>query len=140
MTTANVNRLHMERIMNALAEGDRTPFADAMSEDFAWIFPGNGVWSGAYRGKDFVRRELIAPLFAQFEPGYRNRAVRFVAEGDLVVVECRGSVMTQRGDRYDNAYCYVCRFTDGQLAELTEYMDTALAERVLDPPRTGGTR
>lgn len=140
MTTANENRLHMERIMKALAEGDRTPFADAMSEDFAWIFAGDGVWSGAYRGKDCVRKELIAPLFAQFEPGYRSRAVRFVAEGDLVVVECRGSAKTKRGDRYDNAYCYVCRFADGKLVELMEYMDTALAERVLEPPRTRGTR
>jgi len=82
-----------------------------------------------------VRPELFRPLFAQFEGSYRNRASRFVAEDDIVVVECRGDVATKAGARYDNQYCYVCRFDDaGKLVALTEYMDTALAERVLAPP------
>jgi len=82
-----------------------------------------------------VRPELFRPLFAQFEGSYRNRASRFVAEADLVVVECRGDVATKAGARYDNQYCYVCRIDDaGKLVALTEYMDTALAERVLAPP------
>jgi hypothetical protein len=50
-------------------------------------------------------------------------------------VECRGDVATKAGARYDNPYCYVCRFdAAGKLVALTEYMDTALAERVLAPP------
>jgi hypothetical protein len=52
------------------------------------------------------------------------------------VVECKGDVSTKAGNRYDNDYCYVCRFgDDGKLVALTEYMDTALAERVLAPPQ-----
>ena len=39
-----------------------------------------------------------------------------------------------RGDDYDNHYCYVIRFdAAGRMRELTEYMDTALCERVLAP-------
>jgi len=45
------------------------------------------------------------------------------------------SLHTRAGARYDNDYCYVCRFdAAGKLVALTEYMDTALAERVLAPP------
>lgn len=37
-----------------------------------------------------------------------------------------------RGDDYNNAYCNVIRFdAAGQMRELTEYMDTALCQRVL---------
>jgi len=40
----------------------------------------------------------------------------------------------KRGQRYDNDYCYVFEFgTDGKLLALTGHMDTALAERVLEP-------
>ena len=70
------------------------------------------------------------------EPHVLERLVsRFVAEDDIVVVECKGDVATKLGARYDNDYCYVCRFDEGgALLELTEYMDTALAERVLSAP------
>jgi ketosteroid isomerase-like protein len=81
-----------------------------------------------------VREQLFKPLFAQFATPYTNRALRFIAEDDHVVVECRGSVQTVRGEAYNNSYCYVCRFEGGRLRELTEYMDTALAEAVLAPP------
>jgi ketosteroid isomerase-like protein len=132
------NKQRMQEIFAALERGDGRPFVDAMADDFSWIISGGGPWSRAWRGKQAVRKELFAPLFAQFEGTYTNRASRFVAEGDTVVVECRGNVATKRGERYDNHYCYVCTFRDGKLVELVEYMDTALAERVLTPPPTGG--
>ena len=72
----STNKQTMERIMTALAAGDRRPFGDAVSDDFAWIFPGNGVWSGAYRGKRVVLEQLMRPLFRQFSGTYTNRALR----------------------------------------------------------------
>ena len=129
------NKQTMQAVFDALAQGDGQPFVDAMRDDFGWTISGSGPWSKTWQGKDTVRRELFRPLFAQFEGSYRNRASRFVAEGDTVVVECRGDVATKAGARYDNQYCYVCRFDDaGKLVALTEYMDTALAERILAPP------
>ncbi len=50
------------------------------------------------------------------------------------MVQCQGSAVTRRGQRYDNEYCYVCRFSGGKLRELTEYLDTELVTAVLDPP------
>jgi ketosteroid isomerase-like protein len=132
--SATENKKVMETVMAALARGDGRPFVDAMAEDFAWTFPGGGVWSGTWKGKERVRKELLGPLFAQFQGRYTNHAIRLVAEDDIVVVECRGEVRTKDGQEYNNAYCYVCRFEGGRLKELTEYMDTALAERVLAPP------
>ena len=48
--------------------------------------------------------------------------------------ECRGEVMTRKRKAYNNSYCYVIRLAGGQMRELTEYLDTALVERVLDAP------
>lgn len=125
----------MQSIFAELEKGNGRPFVDAMADDFSWTIPGTSRWARTWRGKRAVREELFKPLFAQFATPYTNRAIRFVAEGDHVVVECRGAVQTVRGDAYDNTYCYVCRFgADGRLVELTEYMDTALADRVLEPP------
>jgi len=125
----------MQRICAALAAGDAAPLRAAMAEDFSWTVMGATAWSGTFRGREAVLRELLAPLVAQFADTYTNVAHNFVAEGDQVVVECRGRVATRAGGRYDNSYCWVCRFEDGKLRALTEYLDTHLLETALRPPR-----
>ena len=45
--------------------------------------------------------------------------------------------MTKSGEPYNQTYCYVFRFEDGQVSELTEYLDTDLVNRVLDSPGGG---
>jgi len=128
------NKQLMQEIFSELAKGNGQPFVDSFSEDFCWIITGGSAWSGTYRGKEVVRRELLEPLFAQFAGRYTNTAERLIAEDDYVVVQCRGQVMTKAGKRYDNSYCYVCRFAGGKLCELTEYLDTQLVNDVLTAP------
>ena len=132
---AEQNKRTMEAVFAALAEGNGQLFVEAMHDDFIWTIKGHGPWGGSWQGKSVVRKELFKPLYSNFAGAYRNRASLIVAEGSVVVVECKGDVATKAGDLYDNDYCYVCRFDDtGKLMQLTEYMDTALAERVLAAP------
>lgn len=65
---------------------------------------------------------------------HTSQAQRLIAEGDFGVVQARGNVATKAGQRYDNSYCFVCRWQDGQVRELTEYMDTQLATIALGAP------
>ena len=58
----------------------------------------------------------------------------FLKLGDIVVVEARGQVMTKSGQPYNQTYCYVLRLSDGQVQELTEYLDTDLVNQVLQHP------
>jgi uncharacterized protein len=133
-TTSQQNKQLMQAIFAELARGNGKPFTAAMADDFSWIIPGHSTWSRTWRGKRAVLDDLMRPLFARFATTYVNEAVRFIAEDDIVVVECRGKVMTKTGKPYDNHYCYVCRLADGQLRELTEYMDTELATAALGAP------
>jgi ketosteroid isomerase-like protein len=132
--TPHDNKRLIQHLFTELARGNRAPFADAMADDFAWTIPGTTAWSRTYRGKDVVRRELFRPLFAQLEDGYTNTAHRILADGDFVVVQCRGRSTTKAGRPYDNEYCYVIRLAGGQLRELFEYLDTELVATVLAPP------
>jgi uncharacterized protein len=134
LMTANENKAAIAKAFEHLSTGNGKPFVDLMSDDFSWIFKGSTIWRGHYHGKANVRSKLLAPLFANFDGTYTNTARRIVAESDMVVVECEGRVLTKSGERYDNEYCYVIRMRDGMMTELTEYMDTALADRVLAPP------
>ena len=128
------NKRIMERVFDRLAAGDGGPFVEALAADVRWTIIGSSPWSGTWDGKRAVRSELLDPLMAQFAGRYRNRAVRLIAEGDHVVIECRGDAVTRAGKRYDNTYCYVCRLAGGKVRELTEYCDTELLWSALAPP------
>jgi ketosteroid isomerase-like protein len=55
------------------------------------------------------------------------------ADGDRVIVQAHSAATTVRGEPYDQYYCFVFRVDGGWLLEVTEYCDTALVERVLEP-------
>lgn len=131
MTETETNRALIGEAMAALALGDTKPFGALMHQDFVWSMIGSNSWSGDYRGREAVRRDLFAPLFAAFATPYVNRATNILADGDQVVVECRGEVRTTGGQAYDNTYCYVIRMRDGLMVHLREYMDTQLVADAL---------
>lgn len=130
MTPAE-NKSLLRTAFDGLANADATAFLDLMADDFTWIVEGQSKWSLRFEGKAAVQRDLIRPLFANFATPYRNFAEEMIAEGDRVVVLCRGEVKTKAGEDYNNSYCFVIRMRGGKMVELREYMDTALAERVL---------
>ena len=130
------NKRFIQGIHAELAKGNGKPFVDSLADDFRWIMKGRTAWSRTYTGKRVVRDELFQPLYAQFEGRYINVAERFIAEDDLVVVQCRGDVALRSGKRYANEYCFVYRLADAKVVELTEYLDTALVDEALEaPPR-----
>lgn len=134
MSVTDDNKQRMQAIFEGLARGDARLFLDSLDEAAVWRMIGTTPWSGVYAGKAAIRRDLLTPLFAQFADQYLNVADAIVAEGDTVVVECRGKVTTKTGRRYDNTYCWVCRLGDGKIVSLTEYMDTQLVATALEPP------
>lgn len=123
------NKQLMKSICDELAKGNSRPFIESMADDFCWTVTGTTKWSRTYEGKQAVLTELLAPLVEQFTNKYTNVADRLIAEDDYVVVECHGSADTKSGKPYNNKYCWVCRFSDGKLRQLTEYMDTELVTK-----------
>lgn len=130
---ANSNKEKIAGAMDAMATGDLGPFGALMHPEVTWSVAGSNSWSGKYEGLDAVRRDLLAPLFANFTTRYVNKPINIVAEGDFVVVECRGQAMTKSGKSYEQAYCYVIRMQGGMIKSVVEYMDTELVTRALGP-------
>ena len=130
---AESNKQLLQDIFAALARSDAKPFVDAMAEDFRWTMHGQNKWARTYDGKAAVIGELFPALRRKMDR-ITTIAHRLIADGDLVAVEARGANTTRAGMPYNNSYCFGFRLADGKLAEVTEYMDTALVTAVLGDP------
>src|SRR5215467_10071733 len=103
------NKRLVQTIFAALAEGNPQKLVDYMDDAFRWTIAGESSWSRSYNGKHAVLKELFGLLGAKFATPPRLAAQRFIAEGDLVVVEARGNFLTRTGVPYKNNYCYIVR-------------------------------
>ncbi|WP_433758856.1 nuclear transport factor 2 family protein [Nocardia sp. CA-135398] len=133
--SAAANKKLVEHIFDQMSKGNTRAMAEAMAEDFRWIFPGNWSWSRTWEPKTVVLNELLRPLMTQFTE-YRSAADFVIAEDDRVVAQVRGHGITTGGEPYEQTYCFVFRIANGRLTEVIEHCDTALVERVLQ--RVGG--
>lgn len=124
------NRALLTAVFDGLAEGDPGPFYAALADDIVWRVPGSSSWSGEYRGVADLRERLFIPLRARLGT-VRSVVDRIVVEGDHAAVEFHGNNETVDGQRYDNRYVFMIRLAGGRMVEVVEYMDTALADRVL---------
>ena len=117
----------------ANARGDMDAAFALLADDITWTNIGSTRFSGAFSGKQELMEKLVGPLFGQLKGGIASEVEQLTAEGDIVVVQTRGTAETLDGKPYNNTYCWVVRIRDGQFAEVTEYMDTALIDAAFGP-------
>jgi len=100
---------------------------DLWAEDGVWIIPGMVT----YHGRAEIEAKLIGPVMDVMASMGTVDVINVVAEGDYVVVETRArDRITKTGVPYNNTYCMVYKVLDGEIIQLTEYCDTALAKSV----------
>ncbi|AWM04537.2 nuclear transport factor 2 family protein [Bradyrhizobium amphicarpaeae] len=115
------------------AARDRALFAASLAEDAKWVVTGQYSWSRTFSGKDSILNDLHGYVRTRLRDRTRTVAHRFIADGDVVVVEAKGDNVTPEGVRYDNDYCLVFQFEDGKIKEIREYCDSILTEKALGP-------
>jgi ketosteroid isomerase-like protein len=129
--SAAENKKLMEKIFAGVAAGERGLFLESLADDVTMCVTGQYSWSQTFKGKASLVQDLHGHLRTLLAEPRRTIPLRFIAEGDYVVVEAKGDMATKEGVRYDNDYCLIYRLKNGKLAEIREYQDSTLCERVL---------
>jgi ketosteroid isomerase-like protein len=125
------NKRLMENILAAVAAGDRAAYLESLADDVIMRVTGRNSWSRTFHGKASLVRDLYGHLNTLLADGRRTIPLRLIADGDHVVVEARGDMVTKAGVRYENEYCLVYRLECVKIVEIREYCDSALCEAVL---------
>jgi uncharacterized protein len=124
------NKQIVQTFYEASNQGDMDRCLALMADDIIWNNIGSTRYSGTYAGKDSLMANLLGQLFSQLKTGIASTLDNVIVEGDFVVVQLRGQAETIEGRQYNNTYCHVFKMHNGQIAEMTEYCDTALVNIV----------
>ena len=131
--SAAENKQLVKQIYIDAANRSGTTFVDSLADDVCWTVTGQYSWSRTFTGKEAILNDLHGYVRTRLRDRTRTVAHRFIADGDIVVVEAKGDNVTKTGVRYDNDYCMVWRIENGKVSQIKEYCDSALVERVLGP-------
>jgi hypothetical protein len=116
---------NVEMAKKVLASG--LDVEEYLTDDAVWTIPGFGI----YKGKEEISTKLLEPMHGLMESMGNSVITNIVAQEDCVVVESYAeNRITKTGKPYNNTYCHVYQFADGQINHVTEYADTALAKSV----------
>ena len=123
--TASVRALFAE-----LAGDHPEHFFERVADDVDWTVLGTHPLAGRYRSKQAFRDGTFARLAPLFDPPLTLSVRDLVVAGDRAVVELSARAATKQGVRFDNDYCWVCRFArvDGRdtIVEVRAYLDSAM--------------
>ena len=128
--SVTVSRVH--DIFKSLVAGNGSEFFAHVAENVDWTVEGTHPLAGHYRSKaDFLSHtfEKLAKVLPQ---GTQLRVQHALVSGDWAVVELRSLASPKNGVRFDNRYCWVCRFSVDKIVEVRAYLDSALVARLFE--------
>jgi hypothetical protein len=130
----------VREIFKGLENGDGKAFFAHVADDVDWTVEGTHPLAGHYRSKaDFVAH-TFEKLNKILPGGTQLQVEQAIASGDWAVVELHSLATAKNGMRFDNRYCWVCRFSDGKIVEVRAYLDSALVARLFEENPISETR
>jgi uncharacterized protein len=126
----SITLTQVQDIFKNLETGDGGGFFTHVAEDVDWIVEGTHPLAGHYHSKaDFLAHtfEKLEKVLPQGTELYVEHAL---VSGDWAVVELHSLATAKNGLRFDNRYCWVCRFSGDKIVEVRAYLDSALVAQL----------
>ena len=121
---------YVQEIFRNLESGDGKKFFDHVAEDVDWIVEGTHPLAGHYRSKSDFLAHTFEKLAKVLPQGTQLWVEHALVSGDWAVVELKSHATAKNGLRFDNRYCWVCRFANGTIVEVRAYLDSALVAQL----------
>jgi hypothetical protein len=117
-------------IFKGLEKGDGAAFFEHVADNVDWIVEGTHPLADHYLSKKAFIEGTFAKLSQVLPQGTQLHVEHVLVSGDWAVVELHSLATAKNGLRFDNRYCWVCRFADGKIIEVRAYLDSALVARL----------
>jgi uncharacterized protein len=128
-------------IFKNLEAHNEAAFFDHVADDVDWTVEGTHPLAGHYHSKADFLAHTFEKLAKVLPHGTELHTEHVLVSGDWAVVELHSLATAKNGLRFDNRYCWVCRFSAEKIVEVRAYLDSALVARLFqENPITEETR
>jgi ketosteroid isomerase-like protein len=122
----------VRNIFKNLETGDGAQFFTHVADDVDWIVEGTHPLAGRYHSKADFLPHTFEKLGKVLPQGVQLHVEHVLVSEDWSVVELHSLATAKNGLRFDNRYCWVCRFEDDKIAQVRAYLDSALVARLFE--------
>ena len=130
--TQELTTAYVSEIFKNLESGNGKGFFDHVAEDVDWIVEGTHPLAGHYHSKADFLAHTFEKLVKVLPKGAQLHTEHVLVSGDWAVVELHSLATAKNGMRFDNRYCWVCRFVNGTIVEVRAYLDSAMVARLFE--------
>ena len=130
--TQELNTAYVSEIFKNLESGDGKGFFDHVLDDVDWIVEGTHPLAGHYHSKADFLAHTFEKLAKVLPKGAQLHTEHVLVSGDWAVVELHSLATAKNGMRFDNRYCWVCRFVNGMIVEVRAYLDSVMVARLFE--------
>jgi hypothetical protein len=132
VSAQELSTAYVHQIFKYLESGDGKGFFDHVADDVDWTVEGTHPLAGHYHTKAEFLAHTFEKLAKVLPQGAQLHLERALVSGEWAVVELRSDATAKNGLRFNNRYCWVCRFVNGMVVEVRAYLDSALVARLFD--------
>jgi uncharacterized protein len=120
----------VREIFKSLENGDGGEFFAHVADDVDWTVEGTHPLAGHYHSKADFLAHTFTKLNKVLLKGTQLHLENVLTSGDWAIVELHSLATAINGLRFDNRYCWLCRFREGKIVEVRAYLDSALVARL----------
>ena len=125
-----ITEVDVRKIFKGLEQGDGAGFFEHVDDKVDWIVEGTHPLAGHYKSKSDFVAGTFAKLAEVLPRGAQLVVEHLLVKNDQAVVELHSVATAKNGLRFDNRYCWVCRFANDTIVEVRAYLDSALVARL----------
>ena len=125
-----VSEDYVRSVFKGLEQGDGAGFFAHVGDKVDWIVEGTHPLAGHYKSKSDFVAGTFAKLGKVLPHGAQLVVEHLIVKDDQAVVELHSLATAKNGLKFDNRYCWVCRFANDTIVEVRAYLDSALVARL----------
>jgi ketosteroid isomerase-like protein len=130
--TQGLTTAYVQQIFRNLESGDGQGFFEHVADNVDWIVEGTHPLAGHYHTKADFLAHTFDKLAKVLPRGTQLHVQHLLISDNWAVVELHSEATAKNGLRFDNRYCWVCRFADEKIVEVRAYLDSALVARLFE--------
>jgi ketosteroid isomerase-like protein len=123
---------YVREIFKNLESGDGKVFFDHVADNVDWIVEGTHPLAGHYHSKAEFLAHTFDKLAKVLPKGAELHVEHALVSGDWAVVELHSEAIAKNRFKFDNRYCWICRFVKGTIVEVRAYLDSVLVARLFE--------